>query len=48
MRVLFDHNFPHKLRQSITAHEVTTADEMGWAELGNGELLGRRNARVLP
>jgi hypothetical protein len=40
MRVLFDHNVPHKLRQSITAHEVTTADEMGWAELGNGELLG--------
>jgi hypothetical protein len=39
VKVLFDHNVPHKLRQSMTAHEVATADEMGWAELGNGELL---------
>ena len=39
MRVLFDHNVPHKLRHSLTAHDVTTADEMGWADLGNGELL---------
>ena len=39
MRVLFDHNVPHRLRGSLTGHEVTTADEMGWAELENGELL---------
>ncbi len=39
MRVLFDHNVPHRLRTSLTGHEVTTADEMGWAELENGELL---------
>jgi hypothetical protein len=38
VRVLFDHNVPHKLRHSLPAHEVKTADEMGWAELGNGEL----------
>ncbi len=37
--VLFDHNVPHKLRASLTGHEVKTADEMGWAELENGELL---------
>jgi hypothetical protein len=39
VKVLFDHNVPRKLRQSMIAHQVITADEMGWAELGNGELL---------
>ena len=39
MRVLFDHNVPHKLRRSLIGHEVKTADEMEWAELENGELL---------
>jgi hypothetical protein len=39
MRVLFDHNVPHKLRGSLLGHEVSTADEMGWATLENGELL---------
>ncbi len=39
MKVLFDHNVPHKLRRSMIAHEVKMADEMGWAELGNGDLL---------
>jgi hypothetical protein len=39
VKVLFDHNVPHKLRQSMAAHDVTTADEMGWSELENGELL---------
>ena len=39
MKVLFDHNVPHKLRHSLSEHEVSTADEKGWAELENGELL---------
>ena len=39
MRILFDHNVPHKLRHFLVGHEVSTADEMGWAELENGELL---------
>lgn len=39
MKVLFDHNVPHKLRQSFAKHEVWTADEMGWPELENGDLL---------
>lgn len=39
MNVLFDHNVPHKLRHSLPHHQVTTADEMGWAELENGMLL---------
>jgi uncharacterized protein (DUF2249 family) len=39
VKVLFDHNVPHKLRQSLLAHDVSTADELGWSELENGELL---------
>jgi len=39
VKVLFDHNVPHKLRASLTGHEVKTADEMSWAELENGDLL---------
>lgn len=39
MRVLFDNNVPAPLRRHLTGHEVSTARQMGWAELGNGELL---------
>ena len=42
MRVLLDHNLPHKLRTGLTAvgsHEIVTASYMGWGELKNGELL---------
>ena len=39
MKVLFDHNVPRKLRRALPDHDVSTADEMGWAELENGELL---------
>jgi predicted nuclease of predicted toxin-antitoxin system len=39
VKVLFDHNIPHQLRHSMSAHDVSTADEMGWAELENGEIL---------
>lgn len=42
MRVLFDHNLPHKLRTSLGTfgkHDIVTASYMGWSELKNGELL---------
>jgi predicted nuclease of predicted toxin-antitoxin system len=39
VKVLFDHNVPHRLRYSLPAHEVNSADEMGWSELENGELM---------
>jgi uncharacterized protein (DUF433 family) len=39
VKVLFDHNIPHRLRHSMPAHDVSTADEMGCSELENGELL---------
>ena len=42
MKVLFDHNLPHKLRTSLGTlggHEIVTASYMGWGELKNGDLL---------
>jgi predicted nuclease of predicted toxin-antitoxin system len=39
VKVLFDHNIPKKLRRSLLDHDVSTAFEMGWAKLKNGELL---------
>jgi predicted nuclease of predicted toxin-antitoxin system len=42
VRVLFDHNLPHKLRTSLeglTEHKIVTASYMGWGDLKNGELL---------
>ncbi len=47
MKVLFDHNVPHKLRHSMPAHDVVTAEEMGWSELENGELLRANNWNLL-
>jgi len=42
VRVLFDHNLPHKLRISLgtlSKHEIVTASYVGWSDLKNGELL---------
>jgi hypothetical protein len=42
VKVLFDHNLPHKLRTELGArrqHEIVTASYMGWWMLKNGELL---------
>jgi predicted nuclease of predicted toxin-antitoxin system len=42
VRVLFDHNLPHKLRTSLDTrgkHEFVTASYMGWGDLKNSELL---------
>ncbi len=39
MRILFDQGTPAPLRGSLAGHEVRTAFEMGWSDLGNGELL---------
>jgi hypothetical protein len=36
---LFDQGTPVPLRTYITAHHVTTAYELGWSTLKNGELL---------
>ena len=39
MRILFDNNTPKPLRRYLTEHTVDTANEKGWAELRNGNLL---------
>lgn len=42
MKVLLDHNLPHKLRLSLAAasgHEFVTTSFLGWGNLKNGELL---------
>lgn len=39
MQVLFDQGTPAPLRQSLVAHQVSTAYERGWSTLKNGELL---------
>jgi hypothetical protein len=39
MRILFDHGKPAPLRRALIGHSVTTAHEMGWAQLDNGALL---------
>jgi hypothetical protein len=38
---LFDQGTPVPLRSHLTGHTVSTAFEMGWAQLSNGELLDR-------
>lgn len=39
MRVLFDQGTPAPLRNHSPDHEVSTAYELGWSNLKNGELL---------
>jgi hypothetical protein len=39
VRVLFDQGTPVPLRQALVGHSVSTAYELGWATLKNGELL---------
>jgi hypothetical protein len=39
MKILFDHGTPAPLRCQLAGHEISTAYEMGWAKLGNGDLL---------
>jgi hypothetical protein len=39
MKILFDHGTPAPLRRHLPGHEISTAYELGWAELSNGDLL---------
>lgn len=45
MRILFDQGTPAPLRQSLTAHTVSTAYEMGWSALSNGDLIDAAEAQ---
>ena len=39
MRILFDQGTPAPLRHALKGHVVSTAYEMGWALLANGDLI---------
>jgi len=39
VRVLFDENLDHRLRNYLGEHDVVTVGYMGWGGLRNGELL---------
>lgn len=39
MKILFDQGTPAPLRRELPGHQVSTAYEMGWSALRNGELL---------
>jgi hypothetical protein len=44
MRILFDQGTPVPLRQLLSGHTVSTAYEMGWSEIANGDLLDAAEA----
>lgn len=39
MKVVFDQGTPAPLRHALPGHTISTAYEMGWASLTNGDLL---------
>jgi len=39
VRILLDQGIPVPLRAILSGHEVSTAYELGWSTLSNGELL---------
>jgi len=39
VKVLFDQNVPRNLRSHLSGHKISTAANMGWQELENGDLL---------
>jgi hypothetical protein len=44
LRVLLDQGTPVPLRRSLAGHIVSTAFEMGWSEMANGDLLNAAEA----
>jgi len=45
VRVLFDQGTPAPLRRALAAHVISTAYEMGWSALSNGDLLDAAEAQ---
>jgi hypothetical protein len=39
MLILFDHGTPRGLARELPGHTVSTAKQMGWEQLNNGDLL---------
>jgi hypothetical protein len=45
LQILFDQGTPVPLRLALGNHTVATAFEMGWSDLGNGDLLRATEGR---
>ena len=45
MRILFDQGTPVPLRGHLSGHTVSTAYEMGWSDLANGDLLAKAESQ---
>ena len=41
LRVLFDKNVPYILRGHLVGYHVQTADDEGWGQVSNGDLIAR-------
>jgi hypothetical protein len=41
LRVLFDKNVPYLLKRHLIGYQVQTADDEGWEQVSNGELISR-------
>ena len=41
MKILLDESVPVQVRNALSGHLVSTAVEMGWRGIGNGDLLQR-------
>ena len=44
MKILLDHCVPKPFKKELSEHEVSTAREMGWEALKNGELINQAQA----
>ena len=45
MRILFDQGTPVPLRRHLSGHSVSTAYELGWSDLANGDLLAKAESQ---
>ena len=45
MKILLDHCVPKPFKYELSKHEISTAREMGWETLKNGELLEQAQSR---
>ncbi|BDA74470.1 hypothetical protein Cyan7822_1092 [Rivularia sp. IAM M-261] len=41
MKIILDENLPKALKRYLSAYDVTTVQEQGWAGVKNGELMAR-------
>jgi hypothetical protein len=44
VRILLDESVPIQVRNALSGHQVSTAAEMGWRGISNGDLLDRAEA----